>query len=717
MKENLFFLFLFYTAILFAQEVSRQKNDSIYSSILNTAFNYTQTGEPNEAIKLCNKALEYAKKENVDSLKARAYNILSVVFLDLEDKETSFEHLIKSKNIYLKLNDSLKLTSVYNNIGVFYGDNGVVDSSNVYYKKGMKIAKAINSKNSMFILSYNIGYNYGMYKGDYKNAMLYLNKALSLQEYSDQNHIKGKLYRAIGYVKKSLKKYDEAHKCFDKSIAVYKKHGYLPSLVEVYGYKSEAYKEQNNLFSANDFLLKQIVIKDSIEGIEKEDLAKEIEAKYKLKVSKEKFKFIEKENSVQKKLLAKSTLFNWLLAFLMILLLFTAYWIYTKNKELKKARDRAEALSKVKSNFYSEISHELRTPLYAVIELSSLLLKENINSKHQGYLASLKYSGTQLLSLINNVLQLNKIEESGALKLEYSVFNLKNVITTIINSLEYALKDSGNTIALEFDDSIPQKLKGDSLKLSQVLTNLISNAIKFTNHGHIEVFITKIKSKKQKGKTSIFFKISDNGPGISKENQLLVFEDYYQEHSKNDNSYKGTGLGLSIVKSTLEAMNSRIGIESEEGKGTSFYFTIQLAKEKADKEETSDRQLEIIKKYKLLVVDDNKINQLVTKKVLDQLSVYSEIAGSGEKAIALVKTNHYDCVLMDLHMPKIDGYETSKRIRSFNKRIPIVALTAAAPEEIEKKINSVSMNGYILKPFLMGDFVSTIVRAVKKNNA
>ncbi len=717
MRKIALILLLFCSAYLFAQGGGKQKTDSINAELLEKAFNYTQTGRQNEAIKLSTEALEYAKEVGTDSLVARAYNVISMAFLHLKDNEAAFEHLIKAKNIYTKINDSLKLITINNNIGVFYGDNKEVDSSNVYYKKAMKIAETLNNKRTIFLLAYNIGYNYGIYKGDYENSMLYLNKSLSLIEHSDHKRVKGKLYRAIGYVKKSLKEYDSAHVNFDKSIAIYKEYGFLEDLAEVYQYKTEAYKEQNDLISANKYLLELIKVKDSVEVIEKEDLAKEIEAKYKLKDNNDKLKFIEKEKEVQQKLLDKSTLFNCLLAFLMVLLLFTAYWIFTKNKELKKARDRAERLSKVKSNFYSEISHELRTPLYAVIELSGLLLKENVNIKHKEYLESLKFSGNHLLSLINNVLQLNKVE-SGKLKIEKSNFDLKALISSIIDSLEYALRDSGNSIVLTYDDSIPNKMVGDSLKLSQVLINLISNAIKFTNNGTIEVIMNRLEADEKDEEIKVFFKVKDDGLGISKEKQAQVFEDYYQEHAKNENSYKGTGLGLSIVKRTLEAMNSTIAIDSEVGKGAAFFFEaiFEHEKEIEVQDETYLKQLETIKNYKLLIVDDNKINQLVTKKVLDQLSVDSDVIDSGIKAIELVRENHYDCVLMDLHMPQIDGYEASRRIREFNEKVPIVALTAASSEEIEKKIDNVKMNGYILKPFIINDFVTIIVRAVKKSN-
>ncbi len=720
MKNYLLFFLFCCSSILLAQEANTQEKNSLYySKLLEKAFEYTNKKMSNEAIKLGNEVLQYAKKEGDDITEAQAYNVIAIALLALKDNKSSLEHFIKVKDIYLRCDDSVKLATTYNNIGVTYAMNKDIDSSTVYYKKAMGIAMRTNNKKNMFLLSYNIGFNYGIHKEDYKNAMLYFNKALKFKDdpYVNKN-AKGSLLSLIGLMKTHAKEYDVAHQYLDKGISIFKKQGYLETLQEAYGDKAKVYKYQKKLSLANLYLLKQVKVKDSLDNIEKEDLAKEIEAKYKQKDNKEKLQFIEKEKAVQKKLLAKSTLFNWLLVFFMVTLLYTAYWIYEKNKELKTARDKAYRYSKVKSDFYSEISHELRTPLYAVIELSGLLLKENVIIRHRRYLESLKFSGNHLLYLINNVLQLNKIEESGALKLECSVFNLKNVITTIIDSLEYALKDSGNTIALEFDDSIPRKLLGDSLKLSQVLVNLFSNAIKYSKKNLIEVTVTRINSEKHNGKVTVFFKVVDNDSAISKEKQLQVFDDYYHKHSKNENFYKNTGLGLSVVKNSLEVMNSSLEVGYEEDKRSSFYFTVQFEEKQEDGTEDSSyqKQLEIIAQYKLLVVDDNKINQLVTKKVLDQLSITSEVTDSGEKAIDLVKANHYDCVLMDLHMPNMDGYEATRQIRLFNKNISIIALTAATSEDIKKKIEIAKMNACILKPFITNDFVETIVRIVTKRD-
>ena len=342
------------------------------------------------------------------------------------------------------------------------------------------------------------------------------------------------------------------------------------------------------------------------------------------------------------------------------------------------------------------------------------MLRENDNIEHKEYLESLKFSGNHLMSLINNVLELNKVE-SGEMKLNEQNFSLKTLTINIIDSLEYALQNSNNQIHLNYDAELPETMVGDSLKLSQVLINLISNAIKFTHNGHINITIKKVDSDEDK--SVVYFEVKDDGLGIPKEKQAKIFEDFYQEHSKNENSYKGTGLGLSIVKLITDTMGSTIEIESEENVGSTFFFTVKFNKTGNIETERVERVIynEAIKGARILVVDDNKINQIVTKKVLEDLEIRPFIASDGTEAISLIKKDDFDCILMDLHMPGLNSYETTERIREFNLNIPIIALTAASTEEVEKKIKYSKMNGYILKPFLTVDLIDKIYSAIIKS--
>jgi len=379
------------------------------------------------------------------------------------------------------------------------------------------------------------------------------------------------VYPNIGYAYYKLEKFKESDEYYDKALKLANKEGYLPIMEGIYADRSNLYRGSGKLEKAIEMMDGYNTIHDSINTAKNMELAKTIEAKYRVKESEEKLLFLEKEQAAKEAQLKRSYTYNTLLGLLSFLLLLAGYWIFNRSKKLKVAKDIAENLSRVQSDFYSEISHELRTPLYGVIELSNILLKDSVNDKNREYLESLKFSGNHLLSLVNNVLELNKIE-SGKLAVEQIEFNLKILITNLIDSLEYALRDSNNEIKLNYDESISNKLIGDSLKLSQLLINLVSNAIKFTKNGIIEIEISKVKSKD--GKEEISFAVKDNGMGIPKDKQKNIFEDFYQERSRQDNPYKGTGLGLSIVKRLLSKMGSSIRVESELNKGTAFYFNL-----------------------------------------------------------------------------------------------------------------------------------------------
>ncbi len=704
---------------MFAQGISAKDKlqlDSI-DKVASRAFSLCQKSKYGEAVKMAKEVLEYAKSKNNDSLKGRAYSILGWSYPMLGEHAKGLNYLLMTKDIYVKLKDTTRLIFADNDLGIYYRDLDSMRVSNTYFEKAMHLAK--NYKNNAMRLypAYNLGLNFLEFEKDNERAVEYLELAASLVKTSKcakNNRIVADIYEALGYVYYKLKRKGDSKAYYEKCLEYSKKHGYLEVISMVYWSKSELYKEEGEYEKANEMLYKYMDVNDSIIKVTNYEKVKEVEAEYFIKENKSKLEFIKNEKKMQEVAIKKSKGYNFILIALSLVLFLNMCWIFKKNKALRSARDKAESLSRVKSEFYSEISHELRTPLYAVIELSSLLLRENISVKHKEYLESLKFSGNHLMSLINNVLQLNKVE-SGTMKVQRLEFDLKNLISNIIDSLEYALRDSNNSISLKYGDNIPKLLVGDSLKLSQVLINLISNAIKFTNDGHIDVVINQVDETESVSK--IYFKVSDDGLGIPMEKKEQVFEDFYQENHKNTTSYKGTGLGLSIVKRILTAMDSSIHMVSKENEGATLFF--ELAFEKSTKSNLPvtvyQNQLEQIKDCHILIVDDNKINQLVTRKILDQLGIKSKTVDSGLKAINMVQEEDFDCILMDLHMPELDGYETTKLIRSFNQNIAIVALTAATSEEVESKIHFYDINGYVLKPFMIDEFVETLNKAIHRS--
>ncbi|NNC60699.1 MAG: response regulator [Eudoraea sp.] len=373
--------------------------------------------------------------------------------------------------------------------------------------------------------------------------------------------------------------------------------------------------------------------------------------------------------------------------------------LQTKNRELQAARDAAVQAMEAKTNFLSTVSHELRTPLYAVTGLTHLLLEENPPDHQKEHLKSLKFSGDYLLNFINDILQINKIDAD---KLEPASleFYLKKIISEVIDSLQQSAKEKNTKIILEYDDNIPQHLMSDPLKLSQILINLIGNSIKFTKNGEVRVIARLLK--KEEENVTVYFEVKDNGIGISKEQQQSIFDSFEQGSIQINREYGGTGLGLTIVKSLLGLFDSQIQLKSEIGKGSSFFFELEL---KAKDSVVDDVPFELEQKeYDLnglhvLVVEDNKINQVITKKMLAKRGIGCDIAENGMEAIDKANKNQYDGILMDIHMPGISGVEATIEIRKFDRQTAIIALTAISLDDSLESFYAAGCNDVVTKPF------------------
>ena len=386
-----------------------------------------------------------------------------------------------------------------------------------------------------------------------------------------------------------------------------------------------------------------------------------------------------------------------------------------KNKQLEIAKNEAEKVSKLKSGFISNVSHELRTPLYGVVGLTSLLLKNNnLNKQDSKYLKSLKYSGDYLLNLINDVLQIGKIE-SKKIELHNNSLNIKQMVINITDSFEYQLEEKSNKLHLEFDNKIPNFIFADNIRLSQILINLLGNGLKFTNKGNVWLKLKLLKENKDLA--SIRFEIIDDGPGIPKSQQKLIFENFSQLERKHNDDYQGTGLGLSIAKNLVELFGGEIELTSDEGLGSKFAFNITFEIDKAaraieHKKSFKERLLENSGR-KILIVEDNKINQIVTQNILKKENFVSDIVENGILAIDAAKEGQYDLILMDLNMPVMDGFQATKAIRDFDKETPIIALTASNIEEVKEQVFSSGFDDIIIKPYDDYEFYQTIIKNIQ----
>lgn len=373
--------------------------------------------------------------------------------------------------------------------------------------------------------------------------------------------------------------------------------------------------------------------------------------------------------------------------------------------QMRYARDRANDASKAKGEFLARMSHELRTPLNSMIGYLYLLLESPMTRKQKEYCSSMKIASENLLKLINQVLDISKIE-SGQIEFEYQKVDLKDLIGEIESVMRQSAVENALELKIEIDSSIPNEILVDTLRLKQILINLIGNAIKFSKEGEVLIYVKQTKLTKKYCK--IFFGVKDSGIGISKERQKLIFQDFMQSDSTITRRFGGTGLGLPIAKRIIEEFNhgkNTLHVRSEEGKGSYFYFELDFEVCKESSNEEKKTIYNVNHKYefcgqKILIVDDNQLNLKVEKEILKKAGLDVNTAQNGREALTMIKEKQYDLILLDVRMPDMSGYELAVKIRE-NKayqHIPMIALTADIMGEVKERIKSANIDYYLSKP-------------------
>jgi PAS domain S-box-containing protein len=381
------------------------------------------------------------------------------------------------------------------------------------------------------------------------------------------------------------------------------------------------------------------------------------------------------------------------------------------------ARKKAEEAAQSKQVFMSTMSHEIRTPLNEVIGITNLLLQGDPREDQMDYIKALKFSGNHLLTLVNDVLDYNKME-SGKIIFEQTQFNLSDFLNEIMRSYSFRAKAKNISFDIKKAPDLPAEVIGDPIRLNQILSNLLSNALKFTIHGSIEVQIKELKRTANQSKME--FTVIDTGIGIPIEKHILIFDSFTQASADTTRNFGGTGLGLAICKKLIELQGGTITIESEPDKGSTFRFVIPFGiLEKGYQAQTAElpENFTGLEGKKILVAEDNKINFFVANKFLIGWGISVSHAENGQIALDMLEKENFDLILMDLHMPVMDGIEATRIIRKSDnkmvKDIPIVALTAAIMSENHDKIEDLKINDYVLKPFKPHDLFERILKHIR----
>ncbi|HAB26795.1 MAG TPA: hybrid sensor histidine kinase/response regulator [Xanthomarina gelatinilytica] len=680
-----------------------------------------------EAQEKYDQALELAIKIDNQKSIGIIYSKIGKLQYIIEEPDEAIKSLIKANEVQRFAKDDVNLAETYKTLGNVYTSKKQYQQALDYYKSAKTLFEQEGLDNFVAEVLLNEGITYINLK-KYNEAKTHLLKSISVAKRFDLDKILSSAKINLGTVLINLGETEDALVQANEGLKMAKSNHFNNVLNDGYLILSDLNQEIGNYKLANQYLKKHIKLNDSLLSIKRSSLSQEKRMQL----------LIDNQTEYQKKQLADleeqkaannlnklTTILSIALITILSLLTLSLYknnnirlktnnMLHKKNAELIVSKEKAELASKTKANFLSTVTHELRTPLYAVTGLTNMLLEEDPKPNQIQHLKSLKFSGDYLLTFINDILQINKIE-ANKVDIEPEAFNLKKKMTNIIAALNNSATDNNVKIHFEYDNNLPENFIADQIKISQILINLIGNAIKFTKDGDIWVRAIKVSEKDEL--YSVRFEIEDNGIGISEEKQNQLFESFSQGSIQINRKYGGTGLGLSIVKGLIQILKGTISLKSELGKGSKFMFELPLKySEKVETEEVVNYFKDIseidLKNINILVVEDNKINQMITKKILNKMKLNCDVIDNGEDAVNMVKDKNYHVVLMDIHMPGISGLEATRLIRTFNKDITIFALTAVTLEDKMHEFDEAGFDDIISKPFKQEDFEKKLYEAL-----
>lgn len=695
---------------------------------------YYQYKEFPKAVLKLNTALQISENSNNKELQAIVEYHLAKIFFRIKNYSGARIELQEAIDLMKETDANYCLAYAYLLFANIELSQENTERAALYIKK----IKALNIKDSHFQSELDFYHAKKLfYDADYKQAESYFESAKENINVDKVPYLLAEVYYYTALNEHKLHLYQAALSNVQNGLLLAENHNYLFLKIDFLELFSNIYQEKGQLELSLEFAKRSKVHRDSLFERSSRVIMDEMNNTGSLNVAANTISKLSIKNSKQEKTLK----FNQLAIILSVLLItilslfsLSLYknnnirvkannLLYKKSREMAKAKEKAELAVKAKEQFLSTITHELRTPIYAITGLTYLLQNDNLTEEQREHLNSLKYSGEHLLSLINNVLDLNKLE-AGKVNRVDSVFNLAYHMKNFMGTMKKVAKDNNVKIHLELDSKIPKNLNGDMLKVSQVLLNLVSNAIKFSENGNVWIKINRLEDNRRR--VLIRFEIQDDGVGIPKKRQKGIFKNFNQGNADINIRFGGTGLGLPIVKNLLLFLGSDVHLESEEGKGALFYFDMYFNKTK----QNDDRQLRLDENYRkeqeekhnkvfagknILVVEDNKLNQKITQKILEKRGMVSDVAENGKIALEKVAENNYDIILMDIHMPVMDGIEATQNIRNNNSIVPIIALTAVSIDQEMEEMLKQGFTDFIPKPYKTELFFDKIYKALQKN--
>lgn len=723
-------LLLLVSSLSYSQSVYKEVakiNDSTDYYLEIGLFNKEEKKSISKAILFTEKAISFAKNKQQKTKLGIGYLQLATIYFDIEKNELAIDNYIRSINVFDKKNPTTNLALAYYGLGKCYLKKNKIAVAEIYFEKAKTLYEQLNILEAIELINLQKGI-IKKEKKEYAIASEILKSVI--ENLSDDTFAttKTEAYFQLGEIEMATGNYSSAIDYYNSANSSNSNNKTDFSISKkIFKQLSVAYEKANNPKQSLVYLKKYSRLTDSITAHFYSNASENMVDKSQFDEQLKKIEQLDKEKKSQQKTLRFSKLIFVLSIALISILSLLSFSLYKnnkiritsnklleeKNKELTIEKEKAEQASKARAEFLSTVSHELRTPLNAINGITYLLLQEKPKASQLNYLKSLEFSGSYLLNFINDILEINRLE-SDKIQVEKINFNLKELIENITASFNEFIHENNTNCHLTIDSSISEYLKGDPTKLSQIVINLLNNAIKFSKNGDVWFTIENIEESDETIK--LHFEIKDNGIGIPQEKQEAIFDSFSQGSVEINRTYGGTGLGLSIVKKILELMGSTIHLSSESGKGSTFTF--ELLFDKGQKEVLKSAPMTIVNsenKKVILLVEDNKINQMITQKMLENKGISCVIVDSGEEAIENVKTNQYDLILMDVHLPSMSGTDATTVIRTFDNKTPIIALTAISLNENKETLLSFGMNEVITKPFEPDHFYSVVFEYLAKN--
>ncbi|MCG9879556.1 MAG: response regulator [Bacteroidia bacterium] len=651
-------LYFYKEAVLIGEGLKDQ--DILANAYNNMAICFQETKNPEKALLYFNKVYQIDSISDIPENLALSYNNLGVVQTDLRNYSLAKHYLFMALKMKQRAGEYLGLSNTYNNLATVYLQINKTDSALYFVRLAIKDAKLAH-------------------------AFPYLQEAYEI--YSKILEANGRYQEANEYLKLSKAVSDSVLQQESRLIMAQMEEDHKLDLAEKQKLVNEIEKEKE--FFKNGLTLTLILLAFASTGLLLFYLAKVKKAFKNLQLKQRK---IEVQNKI----------------------------LQVKNIEVVQAKEAAEEAYNVKSQFISTISHEIRTPLNAIVGVSNLLLLSDPKQEQIENLNILKISSDNLLHLVNNILDFSKME-SGKLQLENIDFNLRDLVLDVKELFTIKAAEKGIELMVTIDNKIPNVLKGDPLRINQLLINLVNNAIKFTESGYVKLEVNLQLSTINHA--LVYFVISDTGIGIPSAKQGQIFNSFTQADANTTRKFGGTGLGLSICKRILDNLHSKLQVESVVGKGSKFSFSINFEVSRSasvGKSSVTASFEDSIKGKRVLVVEDNMMNVMVIRQFLQKWGVITEIALNGKEGISRLEEANYDAILMDIHMPEMDGIEATKLIRKMEnprkRNIPIIALTAENEMQFRQKVYEVGMNDYIFKPFNPDDLKERLGYALFNSN-